>query len=222
MHGGMTSSMTWTATAWETWPGAAASFLAMWVVMTAAMMLPSMVPTFWRYRAALGGAGERRAGFLTALAGVAYLAVWAALGLIVFLLGVAIAAAQTWCPGLTRAAPIAAGVVVLIAGGIQLTRWKAHHLAHFREAVPLHRGQTDARRAWRYGLRQGRDCGLSCAGPMASLLVLGAMDLHVMVFATLAITAERLAPAGDRVARAIGVGGMAAGAVLIARGAGLG
>ena len=36
-----------------TWPGAAASFLGMWVVMMVAMMLPSLVPMLWRYRQAV-------------------------------------------------------------------------------------------------------------------------------------------------------------------------
>jgi predicted metal-binding membrane protein len=34
----------------QTWPGAAASFLGMWVVMMVAMMLPSLVPMLRRYR----------------------------------------------------------------------------------------------------------------------------------------------------------------------------
>jgi predicted metal-binding membrane protein len=33
-----------------------------------------------------------------------------------------------------RAVPIAVGVVVLIAGALQFTAWKAHHLACCREA----------------------------------------------------------------------------------------
>ncbi len=56
----------------QTWPGAAASFLGMWVVMMAAMMLPSLVPTLRRYRRAIGGAGEARLGRLTALVGLGY------------------------------------------------------------------------------------------------------------------------------------------------------
>jgi predicted metal-binding membrane protein len=141
----------------------------------------------------------------------------------VFLLGVALAAAEVRLPVLACVTPIAAGVVVLVAGGIQLTRWKGRHLAHFRAPrAPLHRGQNGAGGAWRYGLRLGRDCALSCAGPMASLLVLGAMDLRAMTVATVVITVERLAPAGDRVARVIGLGAIAVGAVLIVRATGVG
>jgi predicted metal-binding membrane protein len=54
------------------------------------------------------------------------------------------------------------------------------------------------------------------------LLSLGVMDLRVMAVVTAAITAERLAPAGARVARAIGVVGIVAGTLLIARAVGAG
>jgi hypothetical protein len=48
------------------------------------------------------------------------------------------------------------------------------------------------------------------------------MDLRVMAVVTAAITAERLAPAGVRVARAIGAVAVGGGVCLIARAAGLG
>ena len=56
---------------------------------------------------------------------------------------------------------------------------------------------------------------------MAVLLVIGVMDLRAMAVVTAAITGERLAPAGERVARAIGALVVAAGLLLIARAAGL-
>ncbi len=40
MPGGWTMSMAWMRMPGQTWPGAAASFLGMWVVMMVAMMLP--------------------------------------------------------------------------------------------------------------------------------------------------------------------------------------
>jgi len=52
---------------------------------------------------------------------------------------------------------------------------------------------------------------------MAILLALGVMDLGAMAVVTAAITAERLAPAGGRVARAIGALAAGAGLFLIGR-----
>jgi predicted metal-binding membrane protein len=48
------------------------------------------------------------------------------------------------------------------------------------------------------------------------------MDLRVMAAVTAAITVERLAPAGERVARATGAVAVGTGLFLIARAAGLG
>ncbi len=105
-------------------------------------------------------------------------------------------------PALARAVPIAVGVVVVIAGLLQLTAWKASHLACCREAPgPGRTLPADAGTAWRHGLRLGLHCTRCCVGLMAILLVMGVMDLRAMAFVAAAITVERLAPAGERVAR---------------------
>jgi predicted metal-binding membrane protein len=216
MPGGWTMSMAWMRMPGQTWLGAAASFLGMWVAMMAAMMLPSLAPMLWRYRKAVGS--ETRMGRLTALVGVGYFFVWTAFGMAVFPLGVALAAIEMQLPALARAVPIAVGVVFLIAGALQFTAWKARHLACCREAPG--RGRTlaaAAGTAWRHGLRLGLHCCYCCAGPMAILLVLGVMDLRAMAVVTVAITVERLAPAGERAAQAIGVVIVGAGLFLIAR-----
>jgi predicted metal-binding membrane protein len=197
MPGGWTTSMVWMRMPGQTWIEATASFLAMWVVMMAAMMLPSLVPMLWRYRQAVGWRGESRLGRLTLVAGLGYFFVWTLSGLAVFRLGVLPAAFEMEQPALARAAPVAVGVVILIAGAVQLTSWKTHHLARCRETPA--RGckvPADAGTAWRQCLRFGLRCGLSCANLMAILLVIGVMDLRAMAVVTAAITAERLAPAG--------------------------
>jgi predicted metal-binding membrane protein len=231
MPGGWTMSMTWMRMPGQTWPGAAASFLGMWVVMMVAMMLPSLVPMLWRYRQAIGRTAssaptspvELRRGRLTALVGVGYFFVWTVFGMAAFPLGVALATIEMQQPALSRAVPIAAGVVVLIAGSLQLTAWKARHLACCRQAPG--RGRTlpaDAGTAWRHGLRLGLHCSQCCAGLIAILLIVGVMDLRAMAVVAAAITSERLAPAGARIARGIGVVVVGAGLFLIARAAGLG
>src|SRR5439155_21662824 len=62
MPGGWTMSMAWMRMPGQTWPGAAASFLGMWVVMMVAMMLPSLVPMLRRYRESVVRTGETRLG----------------------------------------------------------------------------------------------------------------------------------------------------------------
>ncbi|MGB9428857.1 MAG: DUF2182 domain-containing protein [Gammaproteobacteria bacterium] len=187
------------------------------------MMLPSLVPMLWRYRQAVGGASETRLDWLTALAGVGYFCVWTAFGIAAFLLGAALTSVEMQWPVLARVVPMAAGVVILVAGALQFSAWKARHLACCRQAPG--RGRilpADAGSAWQHGLRLGLHCSRCCAGLMTTFLVIGVMDLRAMAVVTAAITIERLAPAGERVARAIGAVAVGVGLFLVARATGLG
>src|SRR5258705_13856515 len=76
MPGGWTMSMVWVRMPGQTWPGVAASFLGMWIVMMVAMMLPSLVPMLSRYRHSVGTTCGTRLGWLDALLGTAYFFVW--------------------------------------------------------------------------------------------------------------------------------------------------
>src|SRR6184192_3214782 len=138
-----------------------------------------------------------------------------------FPLGVALAAIEMRQPALAGAAPIAVGVVVLIAGALQFTAWKVRHLACCRAAPE--RGRllpADAGTAWRYGLRLGVHCSCCCFGLMAILLVICVMDLRAMAIVAAAIAVERLAPGGERIARVTGAVAIGAGLFLIAQAAG--
>ena len=210
LHGYRSMSMPWMRMPGQTWPALVAEFLGMWVAMMVAMMLPSLVPTLWRYRRALRIAGEMRLGRLTTLVSVGYFAVWAVLGVAALALSIALATIPMRLP--------AVGVLLLIAGLLQFSTWKAHHLACCRTAPERSRRlPSNPAAAWQYGLRWGLHCSYCCAGPTAVLLTFGVMNLRAMMLVTLAITAERLAPAGDRVAWAIGAVTVLAGLLLIAR-----
>lgn len=222
MPGGWTMSMAWMRMPGQSWLGVGASFLWMWIAMMVAMMLPSLLPMLGRYRQAVGRTGETRLGRRTALVGLGYYSVWTAIGAIVFPLGVALATLEMREPVLARAVPFGAGLVVLLAGAFQWSAWKARLLACCRETPACERTlPSDASTAWRHGLHLGLRCGSCCAGPMTVLLVLGVMDLWAMAVVTVAMTAERLAPAGARVARAMGAVAVGAGLLMIARAVGL-
>jgi predicted metal-binding membrane protein len=162
-------------------------------------------------------------GGLTALVGLGYFFVWTMFGTAAFTLGVALAAIAMQQPSLARAVPIAVGLVVLMAGALQFTTWKVRQLAYCREAPGRGRAlPADAGTAWRHGLRLGLHCTRCCFGLIAVLLVIGVVDLRAMAVVAAAITVERLAPAGERVARATGAVAVGAGLFLIARAAGVG
>jgi predicted metal-binding membrane protein len=222
MPGGWTMSMAWMRMPEQTWRDTAASFLGMWVVMTIAMMLPALMPMLSRYRQAVCGTCATRLDWLTAIVVAAYFLVWILVGMSAFSLGIAVASVVMQQPALARVEPIIVGGTVLIAGILQCTAWKARQLACCREkpgqgcGLPANTGA-----AWRHGLHLGLRCSYCCAGLTAILLVFGVMDLRAMALVTTAITLERVAPAGERLARIIGGAVVVAGLFLIVRAVGL-
>lgn len=206
MPGGWTMSMAWMRMPGQSWAFAATMFLAMWVVMMAAMMLPSLAPMLLRFRRAAGGRGTGGLRSLTALVGAGYFLVWSLAGLAAYPIGVGLASAAMRVPALSQAFPVMAGVVVLTAGALQFTAWKARHLACCRmgpdDDFPL---PASADGAFRHGVRLGLHCLACCGGLMVILLVVGVMDLWAMAVVASAITFERFAPDGERAAHAVGI-----------------
>lgn len=206
----------------QTWPGAAASFVIMWIGMMLPMMLPSLIPMLRRYRETIPSIRGTHLNRLTAVVAVGYFFVWALIGVATFPLVTALTTIEGKQPTLASMAPTAAAVIVLIAGGLQFTAWKAHRLTCCRDGdrpgpLPAH-----ARAAWRHGLRLGVSCSACCGNLMTILLVAGMMDLGAMAAVTAAITAERLLPRGEQVARTIGAIVVVTALVLLYRSAAIG
>lgn len=202
----------------QTWYGAAAGYLGMWMAMMVPMMLPSLVPMLSRYRRSVRGADGIHLHGLTALVGVGYFVIWAVLGTAAYAAGAGVMAVEMRWGKAAQWLPVAAGVVLLVAGGVQFTSWKARQLALCREGSGCGCPPApDALGAWRHGLRLGVRCSLCCGSLMLALLAIGMMDLVAMAAVTLAISAERLAPAPLRVARVAGVAIVVVGVLTIAR-----
>lgn len=215
MPGGWTMSMTWMRMPGQSWSGTAAAFMGMWTVMMVAMMLPAVTPAIGRYRQSMRAVAGPRLGRFTAIVTLAYFTAWTLAGLLIFPLGMAVAELAMQSPAISRAIPVAASFTLVFAGALQLTAWKSEQLRCCR-AAPVY-NTCDAIGAWRHGWRLGLNCIRCCAGLTAILLVLGVMDLRAMAIVTLAITAERVAPAGQSIARSIGALAIAAGLILLAR-----
>jgi predicted metal-binding membrane protein len=177
-----------------------ATFLVAWIVMMAAMMLPSSAPMFLLYRMS---AGDGTHGELRTLAfGAGYLLVWAVVGAIVLVaqgvLDVVVSSAVR---------PFGVAAVLLAAGAYQFTPLKA---------TCLRACQTPADflvRHWRSGalgaLRLGVDHGLYCFGCcwalMAVLVAAGGMGLAWVALIALIVLVEKLAPRASWFSRAVGV-----------------
>lgn len=210
MAGGWSMSTAWTPLCGGSWAAAAGAFLGMWSAMMLAMMLPSLAPVLWRLRESGARAGDARPDLSAVLAGLGYLAAWGAFGLAVFAVGALLLEGAVRWPQLARAVPSAAGLGVIVAGLFQISRRKRALLGGCRHWAWQRAG---AAAAMGQGLRLGGACCASCVGPTALLLAGGVMDLRAMAIVAAAITAERLAPAGERVARA--TGGLILGAGLV-------
>ena len=200
------------------WYGAAAGYLGMWMAMMVPMMLPSLVPMLSRYRRSVRGVDGIRVHGLTALVGAGYFVVWAVLGTAAYAAGAGLMMVELRWGEVARWLPVASGGVLLVAGGVQFTSWKARQLALCRgESEDGCPASPHAIGAWRHGLRLGTRCSLSCGSLMLALLAIGMMDLPATAAVTLAITAERLGPAPLRVARVAGAAIVVVGVLTIAR-----
>jgi len=129
MPGDWTMSMAWMRMPGQSWEGAGGTFVGMWGVMMVAMMLPSLVPMLMRYRRGVASTGETRLFRLTMLVALGYFAVWTALGVMVFPVGATLVSLTMEVPAVARAVPVASALVVLVAGALQFSGWKARQLA---------------------------------------------------------------------------------------------
>jgi len=203
----------WMPMCGQTWLGAAAAFVLSWTVMMAPMMLPSLTPGLWAFwRQTRREASAEAASLHTALVAVSYFFAWAVAGVIVFAAGATLAAIPMRSTTLAQAARIAPRVVIVLAGVVQFTGWKARCIACCRSLSP-HRSiaPVGARLACLHGVRLARNEGYCCANLMLALLVFDMMDWRAMAAATLAMSAELLAPAPRLTAKAVGALMIAAG-----------
>ena len=156
-------------------PGSMVSFLWLWVAMSAAMMLPSLVPA----ASLAAGVGRSALGFVSG-----YAAVWAATGVLAY------AAADALDGASTR---LAVGAIAL-AAAYQLTPWKTACLRRCRG--PL--GLLVRKRAFRAGLEHGLVCLGCCWALQLALLALGTASLLWMAAVAAAIFVEKVTSLGMR------------------------
>jgi len=161
-------------------------YLGIWVTMTAAMMLPTVLPhAAWLAR--------RAPAFLFALG---YLTVWTAYGLAVYTVYRLITSFDTGWLAWDEAGPYAAGVVIVAAGLYELSPFKRRSLRRCR-MFPEDTG------ALRGGLAHGLDCVGCSGGLMLVLFALGVMSLFWMAVVAAAIFAEKVLPRGIRLSRVL-------------------
>jgi len=165
-------------------------FLAAWVAMMGAMMLPAVGPTAARR---LGLSSTASVSPLARLARVVpfalgFLAPWAVYGVAFF---VALVAAGDLVDSSPGAAPWLGVAILVVAAAYQLTPAKRRALAQCRAAHVPDRA-TGAGARFAAGAREGAQCVGCCWALMAVLIPFGVMNVPVMVGLAAVIFGEKV------------------------------
>ncbi len=180
------------------------SFLGAWVVMMAAMMLPSAIP----FVSAFAGTYHpgREWPLATGVLVAAYLLVWAGFGVAAFLVYNALR--MPW-----PSQAVLAGFAIILAGAYGLVPFKRACQARCRAmchvAGPEKRGIFAAAPA--RGFLYGVNCVGCSAGVMVAFLVLGMSNLALIVIASAIVFLYKVTPLGNRLQYAIALALVAVG-----------
>jgi predicted metal-binding membrane protein len=171
-------------------PGTPGSFAVTWVVMMAAMMLPTAVPLVFEFaRSAEGRSGWQPA---TGLLGLSYLSVWLAFGLVCYFVRSALPMSVP-NQGLV-------GLTALVGAGLYaLTPIKRASEARCRELCALHGSLPFnlKRSALVVGVKYGVSCVGCSAGLMVAMVIIGMSNLTWMLILAAVVLVYKLAPAAS-------------------------
>jgi predicted metal-binding membrane protein len=181
-------------------------FLALWVVMMAAMMFPSVAPVAILWSKVIRGTsdGWRRAWRLSSFV-AGYLIAWAAFGVAAYL---ALLGTQKLVEARPGSASWLGAAVFAVAGIYQLTPLKQACLRHCRSPMMalLHYGNFKGpARDLRVGIHHGFYCVGCCWGLMLVLVAVGVMNIGAMVVLAVIIFVEKIWRHGAGLSKVVGV-----------------
>jgi predicted metal-binding membrane protein len=184
-------------------------FIGAWVLMMAAMMLPSVAPMALTFARVTGERYKKgQAAFVpTWIFILGYFAAWTAFGLAAYAIDYFIRYLDIARLAWDREGPIVTGVAIAAAGLYQLTPFKRVCLTHCRSPLDffLHSWREGPGGALRMGMHHGLYCVGCCWGLMLVLFALGIMSLFWMAVIAVLIFAEKVFRVGARLAPVIGV-----------------
>jgi predicted metal-binding membrane protein len=203
---GMPMHMPWTIT------DAVFTFV-MWAVMMVAMMTPSAAPVVLIFAGMQRRQSPRRLPEALSAFVAGYVLVWSGFS--------GAAAAGQWAlhqaamlsPAMKAASPWVGGGILIAAGIYQLTPSKRACLTHCQSplAFLMSHWRTGTAGALRMGLAHGAYCVGCCWALMCVLFVVGVMNLAWVAALSAFVLVEKIGPSGQVLARAAGVGMVAAG-----------
>lgn len=194
-------------------------FMGMWVTMMVAMMFPTIAPIVLLHRMVVRKRGE---GLLsTAAFAGGYLAIWSLVGLLPLTLLIGFRQLSDGSTWVLRVG----GVVLVLAGGYQFTRWKDTCIRACRSPLTFlatHDFGTGRRGAFRAGASHGLYCLGCCWALMAVLFVVGLMNLAWMAAIAAIFLAEKNWRHGIGLTKVVGIAVLAFGIGVLAHPALLG
>jgi len=168
--------------------GSVGSFALSWMVMMAAMMLPTAVPLVFEFaRDSEGRDGWQAA---TGMLGVTYLSVWLAFGIVSYVV-------RNVFPMPLPDQGLAGGLALVLAGLYALTPVKRASEARCREACALH-GPLPfnlTHSAVVVGAKYGLSCVGCSAAVMVAMVIIGMTNLGWIVVLGAVVLVYKLAPA---------------------------
>lgn len=176
-------------------------YVAVWTLMMAAMMLPSVAPLVSLYARTLRTYRVPRLGALV----LGYVLVWAAAGLPAYGVGWLTGWLDASHPGVAHVLAVA---IFAACGLYQLTGLKQTCLRHCRSpfGLLLHYGSVRGRtRDLRVGAQHGAYCLGCCWALMVVLIAVGVMNIVAMVALAVLILVEKTSAGGMVIGRLAGV-----------------
>ncbi len=176
----------WTALGGSGW------FLGVWVVMMAAMMVPSVAPTVALYSRVT----RRRSSLMPLLFTGGYLVTWAAAGLAALAIGAVASALAGSGIEWDHGGRVLAGVTLLVASGYELSPVKDVCLGKCRSPLGMLLGGWRGGRmgALRMGMKNGVWCVGCCWALMATLFAVGVMSVLWMAVVAGMVAIEKTVP----------------------------
>jgi predicted metal-binding membrane protein len=189
-------------------------FLGVWVVMMAAMMLPSVAPTVALYSRMT----RNRSALLPLTFVGGYLVTWAVAGMAAVAVGSAASAVAGTNLEWDHAGRVLAGLTLLVAAGYQLSPLKEVCLSKCRSPLGMLLGcwRDGKLGALRMGMKNGAWCVGCCWALMASLFALGVMSVLWMALVAGLIAIEKTFPKGRSATYGTAIVALALGIMLLA------
>jgi predicted metal-binding membrane protein len=203
MSGGLCGSI-----AGEPWSaGYFTAMLVMWIIMMVGMMVPSAIPMILIY-ASIVRKATREGSSLAApeIFVVGYLVIWTLFSLGATIAQWALDRMALLSPMIMSNSNILGGMLLLAAGGYQLTPLKGACLRHCRSPIQFLASRWKAGNlgAFQMGIKHGAYCLGCCWVLMALLFFGGVMNLWWIGGLTLFVLCEKVMPFGAMTGRMIG------------------